>query len=65
MPSSRPAGFWSKVYITTPEEAVKAVVVAKAMPVSRSIKASPNNSPWFLVIVADLYKFNKNDSRKK
>ena len=35
------------------------VEVARAMPVKRSIKAIANNSPWFLVIVTDLYKFNK------
>jgi hypothetical protein len=29
----------------------KAVEVANAMPVKRSIKAIPNNSPWFLFIV--------------
>jgi hypothetical protein len=29
-------------------------VVAKAMPVNRSVKAIPNNSPWFLVIVTEL-----------
>jgi len=39
--------------------------VVKAMPVKRSIKEIPNNSPWFFVIVTDLHKFNKNDSRKK
>jgi hypothetical protein len=39
--------------------------VANAMLVKRSIKAIPNNIPWFLVIVTDLHKFNKNDSRKK
>ena len=30
------------------------VEVANAMPVKRSIKAIPNNSPWFLVIVTEL-----------
>jgi hypothetical protein len=35
------------VYIITPEEAVKAVEVAKAMAVKRSNKAIANNSPWF------------------
>ena len=30
------------------------VEVAKAVPVKRSIKAIPNNSPWFLVIVTEL-----------
>jgi hypothetical protein len=29
-------------------------VVANAMPVKRSIKAIPNNSPWFLVILSEL-----------
>ncbi|MCK4733575.1 MAG: hypothetical protein KAT65_14070 [Methanophagales archaeon] len=42
-----------------PEEAVKADEVAKAIPMSRSGKAIPNNIPWFLFIVTDLYKFNK------
>jgi hypothetical protein len=31
------------------------VEVAKAVPVNRSIKASPNNSPWFLVIVTEMF----------
>jgi hypothetical protein len=31
------------------------VVVAKAMPVNRSIKAIPNNIPWFLVIVTEMF----------
>jgi hypothetical protein len=35
------------------------VEVAKAMLVKRSVKAIANNSPWFLVIVTELYKFNK------
>jgi hypothetical protein len=30
------------------------VEVAKAIPMSRSIKAIPNNSPWFLVIVTKI-----------
>jgi hypothetical protein len=30
------------------------VEVAKAMLVNRSIKAIPNNSPWFLVIVTEI-----------
>ena len=59
LPSSSPAGFWSKAYIITLEVADAVVEVANAMPVKRSIKASPNNSLWFLVIVTDLYKFNK------
>ena len=46
-----PAGFWSKAYIITSEVADMVVEVAKAVPVKRSIKAIPNNSPWFLVIV--------------
>jgi hypothetical protein len=34
---------------------VDAVVeVAKAMPVKRSVKAIPNNSPWFLVILIEI-----------
>jgi hypothetical protein len=40
-------------------------VVANAMLVNRSVKAIPNNVPCFLVIVTDLHKFNKNDSREK
>ena len=32
----------------------KVVEVAKAIPMSRSVKAIPNNSPWFLVIVIEL-----------
>ena len=63
-PHRFPAGFWSKAYIITPEEAVKAVVVAKAMPMSRSVKAIPINIPRFLLIVTDLCKSNKNDSRE-
>ena len=53
------------MYIITPEEAVKAVEVAKAMAVKRSIKPIAINIPCFLVIVTDLHKFNKNDSHKK
>ena len=49
--SSLPAGFWSNAYIITSEVAD---AVAKAMPVKRSAKAIPNNSPWFLVIVAEM-----------
>jgi hypothetical protein len=30
------------------------VEVAKAMPMSRSVKAIANNSPWFLVIVTKI-----------
>jgi hypothetical protein len=30
-------------------------VVANAMPVSRSIKAIANNSPWFLFIVIQIF----------
>ena len=48
--SSLPAGFWSKAYIITSEGADMADEVAKAMLVKRSVKAIPNNSPWFLVI---------------
>jgi hypothetical protein len=29
--------------------------VARAVPVKRSIKAIPNNSPWFLVIVTEMF----------
>ena len=46
-----PRGFWSKAYIITSEVADKVVEVAKAIPVKRSVKAIPNNSPCFLVIV--------------
>jgi hypothetical protein len=35
------------------------VEVAKAMLVKRRVKAIPNNSPWFLVIVTYLSTFNK------
>jgi hypothetical protein len=66
LPSSLPAGFWSKACIITPEEAVKAVEVANAMPVKRSIKAIPNNSPWFLVIVIEIFTLCvKNASHEK
>ena len=51
LPLSSPAGFWSKAYIITSEVADE---VAKAMPVKRSIKAIPNNSLWFLVILTEL-----------
>jgi hypothetical protein len=34
-------------------------VVAKAVPVKRSVKAIANNSPWFLVIATYLPKFNR------
>jgi hypothetical protein len=44
-----------KAYIITPEEAVKAVEVANAMPVKRSIKAIPNNSACFLVILIQIF----------
>jgi hypothetical protein len=43
-----------KAYIITPEEAVKAVEVANAMP-KRNVKAIANNSPWFLVIVTEMF----------
>ena len=51
LPSSLPAGFWSKAYNITSEEADEVVEVANATPVSRSIKAIPNNSPCFLFIL--------------
>ena len=44
-----------KAYIITPEEAVKAVEVANAMPVKSSIKVIPNNIPCFLLIVTELF----------
>jgi hypothetical protein len=50
------------VYIITSEVAAE---VANAMPVKRSVKAIPNNIPWFLVIVTYLSTFNKNASREK
>ena len=50
LPSSSPAGFWSKAYIITSEVVDAVVEVANAMPVNRSLKAIPNNSPWFLVM---------------
>jgi hypothetical protein len=34
------------------------VEVAKAVPVKRSIKAIPNNSPWFLFIVTEIINSN-------
>jgi len=60
-PLSFPAGFWSKAYIFTSEEAVE---VANVISVNRSIKMIPINMPCFLFIVTNLYKFNKNDSRE-
>nr|CBH39104.1 hypothetical protein BSM_25820 [uncultured archaeon] len=51
-PETYPAGFWSKAYIITSEEADE--VVANAMPVNSSVKVIPNNSPWFLVITSIL-----------
>ena len=39
-----------KAYISTSEVAEG---VAKVIPMSRSVKAIPNNSPWFLVIVTN------------
>ena len=44
-PETYPAGFWSKAYIITSEEADMVVEVAKAVPVNRSVKAIANNSP--------------------
>jgi hypothetical protein len=52
LPSSLPAGFWSKAYIITSEVAD---AVTMAMLVKRSVKAIPNNSPWFLVIVNEVF----------
>ena len=67
LPSSPPAGFWSKAYIITSEEADKGVEVAKAMDVKRSIKAIPKNSPWFLVILIEIFTLfvKKNTSHEK
>jgi hypothetical protein len=31
------------------------IEIAKAVPVKRSIKAIPNNSPWFLVIPIEIF----------
>ena len=50
LPSSSPAGFWSKAYIITSEVADAVVEVAKAMPVKRSVKVIPNNSPWLFIL---------------
>jgi hypothetical protein len=52
------------VYILTCEEADE---VAKAVPVKRSVKAIPNNSPWFLVIVIEIFTLfvKKNTSHEK
>jgi hypothetical protein len=44
--------FWSKAYIITSDVADE---VANAMPANRSIKAIPNNIPWFLVIVIEIF----------
>ena len=43
------------------------VEVAKAVPVKRSIKAIPNNSPWFLFIVIQIFTLFvlKNTSHEK
>ena len=54
-PLSLPAGFWSKAYISTFEEADKVVDVAKGMPVKRSIKASPNIKACFLFILTEIF----------
>ena len=51
LPSSLPAGFWSKAYIITCEVADKVVEVAKAMPVKRSISVIPKDTACFLFIV--------------
>ena len=56
LPSSLPAGFWSKAYIIPSEVADEVVEVAKAMPVSRRIKAIPNNSPWLFIVTNSLDK---------
>lgn len=46
-PSSLPAGFRSKAYITTSEEADE---VAKAIPVNRSIKVVSINIPCVFIL---------------
>jgi len=53
LPSSLPAGFWSKAYIITLEEADEVTV---AVPVNRSMKAIPVIIPWFLFISAKLFR---------
>jgi hypothetical protein len=53
--ASRGVLFWSKAYIITSEVADEVVEVAKAMPVNRSIKAIPNKSHWFLVILIERF----------
>jgi hypothetical protein len=50
LPSSLPAGFWSKAYNITFEVADE--VVAKA--VKRNIKAIPNNSPCLFILTNSL-----------
>lgn len=48
LPSSLPAGFWSKAYNITSEVADE--VVANAIPVNRNTKAIPISIPCFLII---------------
>ena len=50
LPSSLPAGFWSKAYNITFEEADE---VAIAIPTKRSTKAPPNINAFFLSILSD------------
>jgi hypothetical protein len=47
-----------KAYIITPEEAVKADEVAKAIPMSRSVKAIPNIKACFVFIVTEIINSN-------
>ena len=54
LPSSLPAGFWSKAYIFTSEEVDKGLEVANVIPVNRSTKAIPINTPCFLVLTGIL-----------
>ncbi|MBE9594395.1 MAG: hypothetical protein IMF19_13065 [Proteobacteria bacterium] len=46
---------------------IKAVEVAKAMPKNRSVKAIPNNIPWFLVILTEMFSLfvKKSTSHEK
>ena len=52
LPSSLPAGFWSKAYIITSEEAEG---VVKAMLVKRSVKAIAINIPCFFFILTKTF----------
>jgi hypothetical protein len=55
LPSSLPAGFWSKAYIITPVVADMVVEVAKAVLVKKSIKAIAKDTVCFLFIVTEMF----------